>query len=286
MENQTVIRRMTASDVGLGMMLKDMAGWNQLRGDWERLLAAEPDGCFVAEVAGTGVGTCTTIAYERLFGWVGMVLVHPDYRRRGIGRALLDAGIDHLEGLGVSAVKLDATPMGKALYDTMGFVDEYGLERWLGRGLASVKRVPGMRQLTIDDLGAILALDAAVFGADRGRLLNLLLTDPSVRVAGRCTDEGELSGYVAVRPGQKAAYLGPLVAENADVATALWEWGRGTVGDLPTFVDVLLPNRAAVELVQSSGFEKQREFIRMYRGRNTSPGRPEWQYAILGPEVG
>lgn len=286
MENKTVIRKMTADDIGLGMMLKDMAGWNQLRGDWERLLAAEPDGCFVAEVAGTGVGTCTTIAYEQLFGWVGMVLVHPDYRRRGIGRALLDAGIDHLEGLGVNAVKLDATPMGKALYDTMGFVDEYGLERWLGRGLASVKRVPGMRQLTVDDLDAILALDTAVFGADRGRLLHLLLMDPSVRVAGRFTDQGELSGYVAVRPGQNAAYLGPLVAENADVATALWEWGRGTAGDLPMFVDILLPNRAAVELVQSSGFGKQREFIRMYRGHNASPGRPEWQYAILGPEVG
>lgn len=277
---------MTAHDIGLGMTLKDMAGWNQLRSDWERLLAVEPEGCFVAEIAGQGVGTCTTVAYEQLFGWVGMVLVHPDYRRRGIGRALLDAGIEHLESLGVRAVKLDATPMGKALYDTMGFVDEYGLERWLGTGLASARPQPDVRELTAADLDTVLAVDTAAFGANRGRLLHLLIKDPSVRVAGIFANRDALSGYVTVRPGQNAAYLGPLVAENTDVATALWEWGRATVGNLPMFVDLLLPNHAAIALATSSGFQKQREFIRMYRGHNASPGRPEWQFAILGPEVG
>src|SRR4051794_33231462 len=43
------IRHMTLADVPLGMRLKTAAGWNQVEADWLRMLALEPDGCFVAE---------------------------------------------------------------------------------------------------------------------------------------------------------------------------------------------------------------------------------------------
>ncbi|MCA9173423.1 MAG: hypothetical protein KDB14_02965, partial [Planctomycetales bacterium] len=52
---------MTPSDLDGCLALSDEAGWNQLRGDWERVLAYEPQGCFVAshttsqrEARGTG----------------------------------------------------------------------------------------------------------------------------------------------------------------------------------------------------------------------------------------
>jgi hypothetical protein len=43
-------------------------------------------------------------------------------------------GICYLEQKGVAAVKLDATPTGKQLYQTIGFADEYSLERRQGMG--------------------------------------------------------------------------------------------------------------------------------------------------------
>lgn len=286
MTHHSLIRRMNANDIAAGLALKEMAEWNQLRLDWERFLSSEPNGCFVAETNDTVVGTCTTVSYGELFGWIGMVLVHPDQRRRGLGRALLEAGIEYLEGLGLHAVKLDATPMGKALYDTIGFVDEYGLERWVGTGTKPQAPCAAVRELALADMDAIQAVDVPAFGADRGRLLVKLLSNPAVRLAGSFGARGELEGYLAVRPGQNAIYLGPLVAVDADTALKLWEWGRGVAGSLPVCVDVLLPNQAAVELVRASGFSKQRELIRMYRGNNVSPGQPDLQYAILGPEVG
>ena len=122
----------------VGHPLRDDAeGYRRLESAPRRLGAADrlqPAGCFIARFDGRDVGTVTTTAYDGRFGWVGMVLVHPDARRKGVGTALLMHGIRYLETKGVAAVKLDATPTGKKLYQTIGFTDEYLLERRQGMG--------------------------------------------------------------------------------------------------------------------------------------------------------
>lgn len=279
------ISRLTRGDLPFGMVLKDLAGWNQLPLDWERFLEFEPPGCFLATHGSRPAGTAITIAYEKLFGWVGMVLVHPDMRRLGLGTALLMAGIGYLEGLGVAAVKLDATPMGKQLYDTIGFVDEYLLERWTGTGKRGAAP-EGLVELSAEHLEALCAFDRPIFGADRRRVLQRMIAEPTLRAVGSFAEGGELNGFAAVRPGRKAMYLGPWIATEPEVGEKLWHWGLATVGEAPVYVDTLLPNPYALPLIQTAGFEKQRHLIRMVRGENVSPGRPELQYGIFGPEVG
>ena len=87
---------MTLDDIPAGMRLKEIAGWNQTRGDWERFLLASPQGCFVAEFDGEVAGTVATITYEGRFAWIGMVLVDPAGRSQGIGTKLLEKAIEHL----------------------------------------------------------------------------------------------------------------------------------------------------------------------------------------------
>lgn len=286
--------QLETGDTAFGMTLKDLAGWNQLPLDWERFREFEPEGCFLLRCEGRPAGTVTTIAYEKLFGWVGMVLVHPDMRRRGLGTALLMAGIGYLEKQGVAAVKLDATPMGKQLYDTIGFVDEYRLERWQGYGRVgadipwptpSAAEGDALRELTLGDLETLKAFDRPIFGADRERVLRRLLGEPTIRVAAQFAGD-ELMGYAAIRPGQNAMYLGPWIALNGETAERLWQWGLAMAGEAPLFVDVLLPCPWALDLVKQSGFEQQRYLIRMYRGSNVSPGQPQFQCGIFGPEMG
>lgn len=284
MYSDITIGRMTRHDIAFGMALKQIAGWNQLPLDWDRFLEFEPAGCLLAQCDGKPAGTATTIAYERLFGWVGMVLVHPGLRRRGLGTALLMAGIDYLEQNGVAAVKLDATPLGKQLYDTIGFVDEYLLERWQGTG--DGERCPeGLVELQPRHLDELCAFDRPIFGADRRRVLQRLVAEPTIRSAAYFGSDG-LEGYAAVRPGQNAIYLGPWIALTPEVGLLLWSWARAQAGPRPLFVDLPLPNPYALPLVQQAGFVRQRQLIRMYRGRNVSPGRPELQYGVFGPEVG
>src|SRR4026209_418202 len=123
------LRVLTREDLPFADAVRALAGWNQTIADWERFLAAEPGGCFLAEWDGVPAGTATTIVYGPAVAWIGMVLVHPDHRRRGIGRALLERCIEHLRERGVRCIKLDATPAGKQVYDGLGFKDEWTLTR-------------------------------------------------------------------------------------------------------------------------------------------------------------
>src|SRR5215468_10104666 len=102
------IRTMTDNDLSLAMSLKDQAGWNQTEADWQRFLAMEPAGCFVAEWDGRPVGTTVTCILGSV-AWVAMVLVDPEFRGKGIGKALMTHALDFLESQSVPSIRLDAT---------------------------------------------------------------------------------------------------------------------------------------------------------------------------------
>src|SRR4051794_28415202 len=92
------LRLMTAEDIPFADSLRAMAGWNQTPADWKRFLELSPGGCLIAEVDGRPVASATTTPYGKDLGWIGMMLVHPDFRRRGIARVLLTHCIELLRG--------------------------------------------------------------------------------------------------------------------------------------------------------------------------------------------
>ena len=122
------IRPMTGADLPLGMRLKAQAGWNQTEADWRRFLHLQPDGCFVAELDGTAVGTTAAFVFGPV-AWVAMVLVDEAVRGRGVGTALMRHALAFLDGRGVRSVRLDATPLGRPIYEKLGFVAEYKIGR-------------------------------------------------------------------------------------------------------------------------------------------------------------
>ena len=117
----SAIRLLTDGDIGAALALQQLEGWNQTVRDWSRLLQLAPTGCFAAELDGRLSGTVTTITYGGALAWIGMMLVAPEHRRRGIGTKLLSTALDYLQTAGIAAVKLDATPVGQPLYEGLGF---------------------------------------------------------------------------------------------------------------------------------------------------------------------
>lgn len=275
------LRLMTVDDIPEAMRLKDLAGWNQTAADWDRFLSADPEGCFVAERDGRVVGTSTTIVYEGRFAWIGMVLVEQEFRGRGIGTVLLERAIGYLDYRNIPCAKLDATPQGRVLYEKLGFVSEYDIERWVLKG--EPREIEMTKSpVEIDD---VLRLDREIFGADRSGLLRSLTeTAPEFRLVAR----GGLGieGYAFGRRGSLADHLGPWMARSKDVAAALLDVFLSRSRRELVFVDCMLKNPWALSLVKARGFELSRPLTRMFRGRNKHPGQPELLCATLGPEFG
>jgi GNAT superfamily N-acetyltransferase len=280
---------MTKADIPAGMRLKEIAGWNQTAADWERFLEASPQGCSVAEHEGRVCGTATTISFENRFAWIGMILVDPEYRSQGIGTKLLERAIEYLDDLRITTIKLDATPQGKPLYEKLGFVPEYEIERWtLRRSPSEMAKQSGLgsrEPLSQELLESVFEADKESFGADRSFLLKSLHADAPEFTKG-IWNARAIEGYAFGRRGSFADHLGPWNARNITAAGSLLETFLAQSSREVVVVDSLKSNAAARELLVSFGFSYSRPLTRMYRGRNDHPGRPEFLCAILGPEFG
>lgn len=279
------LRRLLPEDLAAADQLRADLGWNQTISDWQRLLALSPEGCFAAEQDTRIVGTCTTSTYGDTLAWIGMMMVHPENRGQGIGKALLQHAVGHLRQRGVGCIKLDATPMGKPLYEQIGFVPEWTLTRWEHNGSAlEIEPVPDcIRSLAEEDWNAIVDLDAQVVGVPRRELLtSLAATSRRVLV---CESKGSLTGLCILRSGARADYLGPMVARPG-IGEQLALCLLSSHDDQPIFWDIPDLNQPASDLARRLGFSLHRPLTRMYLGTNLIPSDPHRQWAIADPATG
>jgi GNAT superfamily N-acetyltransferase len=278
------IRTMTGRDIPLGMALTDRAGWNQTEADWLRFLAMEPGGCFIAEWKGRPAGTTVTTVLGAV-GWIAMVLVDEAVRRRGIGTQLVEHAVAHLRQRAIATLRLDATPLGRPVYEKLGFEPEYEVARWEGTPPAVTADAPvGLGPVTADQFPAIVELDRHVTGTDRQRLIRYL-SGHLPGAAWVVAAGGKAAGYALLRPGSKAIQVGPSVALDPEVGTAVFEAALRSCAGRRVFVDIPVDNVPASRLVQWKGFALQRRWIRMRRGLPV-PDHPAQLWASSGPENG
>jgi GNAT superfamily N-acetyltransferase len=287
MNSSLRLRLLTREDLRFADSVRALAGWNQTLEDWERFLATEPTGCFLAEWNGVPAGTATTTVYGPSLAWIGMVLVHPGHRRKGIGRSLLLRCIEYLRERGARCIKLDATPLGRTVYEGLGFQAEWTLARWSGRAAPTPlpSSPPASRQWQDADAPLVDALDAVAFGVSRQRLLTALSRQslPALVVE---SAPGRIVGHGMARRGARAFYLGPVVASSADAGIALLDGLAARSEGATIFCDIPDLNTAAVSWAEGHGFTLQRPLIRMFLGDNIASGDPRQQFALAGPEVG
>lgn len=280
------IRLLDERDIPRAMELVVAAGWNQTTEDWRRLIRFQRDGCFAAwmpddqepEAVEIGVtkpgegltgsekilGTVTTTAYGMNLAWIGMMLVDPGHRRLGIGLALMQRAMSYLIARKITAIKLDATPVGRPLYEKLGFREEFAFRRWRREDKCLVDSPSASKPHVVQDesfdasFGQLAEMDRLAFGADRTSWLRELSATSSCIY--------RMDGYGMLRRGRIASYLGPIVSRDLEVAQSiievlLAEASGDVFWDVPgTPASSKTLERLAVQL----GFEPVRDLTRMY----------------------
>jgi GNAT superfamily N-acetyltransferase len=264
-------------DLSDTLALSTAEGWNQTPEDWRRVLRLAPDGCFAAREGDRLVGTVTTTEYGHTLGWIGMMIVGPEFRGRGIGAGLMRMALDHLAARGISTVKLDATPAGRPLYASLGFTAEVDVERW--RGPARVLGDPGV-PLPNDARSQLFTFDLQTFGADRSELLQLLLDDATQAIG-----DG-VDGYALARPGRTATHLGPLIAIDVTIARRLVFGMLARLDGTTVCIDLHRRGLLGPEVLTDAGLSQERVLTRMSFGVRSDAATTPAICASAGPELG
>jgi len=275
------IRLLLEADIPAAMQLKEAARWNQTDDDWRRLLRLEPNGCFGAIKDGRLVGTTTTTIHGEL-AWIGMVLVEPQHRRQGIAAKLMDVALDYLKDK-VDTIKLDATSLGQPVYEKLGFQVESVVERWSGVAQSTSGEIQPPAVTDRDTVRELLNLDRVAFKADRSRLIETLIDAACISPV--LMRDGTLSGYALARSGTSRTYLGPVIAKDPEVAETLLDRMFSELAGREVYVDLNKQCSAGASLLSDRGFVKERDLMRMVRGRESEKTSP-LIVAIAGPEVG
>ena len=178
------IRALTAQDLPGALQLSLSAQWNQNDADWRTMLALGR-GWGIDAVDDAGelrlAASAVVLPYGSGFAWLSMVLVLPEFRRRGYASQLLRHALAELAAQGMAAV-LDATPAGHAVYVQEGFRDTWGYARYRREAASAAPPSSALptrparptRLLRDADWPAIAAMDRPAFGADRVVLLRSL----------------------------------------------------------------------------------------------------------------
>ncbi|MCW5731075.1 MAG: GNAT family N-acetyltransferase [Alphaproteobacteria bacterium] len=236
---------------------------------------------------GLVVATALSLPYGPDCAWVSMVLVDPDWRRRGLATQLMEQVVADVEQTGRTAL-LDATPAGREVYRQIGFRDTWGFSRWKVplRAAAFPEAGADVRALREPDWPAVAALDLRAFGADRLELLRHLAgrMPATALVSAR---EGRICGFALGRDGVNIPQVGPVVSERDEDGEALLLAALGRLGAADAaYVDLLDRHRGLAERLERLGGARERPFTRMVRGRDRGFDQPGMLVAVAGPELG
>ena len=277
---------MTIKDLRGAMRLSMAEGWNQTEDDWMVFIENPANICLLAEVNNKVIGTTAAINYANEEAWIGMVLVDKEYRGLGVSKSLLSGIFEKLASF--KSIKLDATAAGQPVYQKFGFKDEFLVSRMVNVAVSNKKfeqpasKVEFIRQ---EDIQEIISMDEIVFGANREQLIKFLFNN-SEQPGLLLRREGKINGFALVRKGSKYHQVGPVVAYSTPDAKILISKSLEQFNKQPVVVDVLCDKKELVDWLNSIGFNRQRDFIRMYKNVNHFPGKGDNLFLICGPEFG
>ncbi len=276
------IREMTQPELGLALDWAAAEGWNPGVHDAQCFYAADPRGFLVGLLGEQPVAVISVVKYGSGFGFLGLYIVKPEFRGQGLGLRLWNAGMQRLVG---RCVGLDGVVAQQANYQRSGFQLAYRNVRYQGQAGGVSAPDAAVVLLASVPFNVLCAYDEAVFCAPRVGFLRAWVEQGDACALGVMRD-GTLVGYGVVRRCRVGSKIGPLFADDADVAERLFRsLSAHATPNAPLFIDVPEPNAAALEMVRRHGMVAAFETARMYAG--TCPPQPiERVFGLTSFELG
>ncbi|WP_293856408.1 GNAT family N-acetyltransferase [uncultured Alsobacter sp.] len=268
MNQDITIRAMSRAELDVATDWAAAEGWNPGLADADAFLATDPGGFLMAFVGDRPAACISVVAYANSFGFLGFYIATPEFRGRGIGWQLWQAGMGRLAG---RTVGLDGVVAQQDNYRKSGFALAHRNVRYAGVARADMPQDPRLARIGQGILPSVVAYDRAFFPVPRDGFVGRWTRDGG-RTGWCLVEDGEVRGYGVIRKARQGYKIGPLFADDPRDADLLFRALASGVKGEEIALDPPEPNDEAIALAERHDLSPVFETARMYRGAD--PGLP------------
>ena len=200
-------------------------------------------------------------------GWLGNIVVKPEYRTNGFGQEITMYLIDYLREHSCKTIITMATESSKTLYQKLGFLTSSIYCTLKGNLLYAPVKSKMIRSIEKRDLEQIYALDARASGEDRSKLLSKFIAQGVVFIS---ENSNEIQGFFLPDSGE-----GTVIASNVEAGLALLLYKHSLA-----LQDAVIPceNKIAVDFLKKNHFRETALVYRMALGEDLD-WKPEMMFS-------
>ncbi|CUH50240.1 GNAT family N-acetyltransferase [Ruegeria atlantica] len=262
------VRALTEDELQTAVDWAGQEGWNPGLHDAVCFRGSDPEGFKGGFLDGQMIASASAVNYDNNYSFLGFYIVQPEYRGSGYGLQVAEAVKAHCQHRNMG---MDGVVEQQDNYRKFGFelaYDNYRFSGTVGKILGQLGRslhdqITPLSALS-DDLRSY---DRGLFPAPRDTFLHAWLGAPS-HVSRVFEEDGQVKGYATLRRCLSGYKVGPLFANNPEIAQALLMSLLATLPadqmDAEVFIDMPNPNAHAMAMAQQLGLTKVFETGRMY----------------------
>ncbi|MDA2381082.1 GNAT family N-acetyltransferase [Bacillus cereus] len=232
------------------------------------------------------IASAAIILYGEALASIGMVIVHPDYKGRGIGKMITNSCVNSVSAQ--TPFMLIATDEGKPLYEKLGFrvvsyVSKYICNSY-NANHKSAENEECMMVYKESDLEGIIKIDKGAFGTSRNEFLKQRIMQSEQCVVVKDMKENVVGYGISIQTPENKI-IGPVVAKNNAMAMRIvHNLARGHNGKLR--MDVPEGKNDFMKELEIAGFQKVNTPPIMMKNSNRLLKRNSELYSIAAQIFG
>ena len=260
------LKKLCKSDLTTLVNWAAIEGWNPGKNDVEVFWNTDPNGFYGFYYDDKLIAGGAIISYNNEFGFMGLFIVHHDFRSQGIGNKLWylrrDLLINRLNSN--ASIGMDGVVLMQGFYNKGGFNLAYRDERYEFNG-TTIPFSTNISAINKADYENIIAYDVAYFGCRRSIFLDNWLSMPQSKAI-KYTKDNIIVGYAVIRKAETGYKIGPLFANDENIADDLFKSCLSYAHNDLVYLDIPTTNKNAVNLVKKFKGKYVFECGRMYYG--------------------
>ncbi|QWH27985.1 GNAT family N-acetyltransferase [Bacillus mycoides] len=161
------------------------------------------------------IASAAIILYGETLASIGMVIVHPDYKGRGIGKIITDSCVKSVSTQ--TPIMLIATDEGKVLYEKLGFRAVSYVSKYICNSYNANYHCVGNEEYIVNyeerDLEGIIQIAEGAFGTNREEFLKYRIIQSEQCIVTKDAQQNVLGYGISIQTPENKI-IGPIVAKN------------------------------------------------------------------------